>query len=68
MKDKRFNCYDCIYGSDKCENKDSDQYDKFLIDIQKCNLVGEIGNSLVCRDDNTSRHSAIRTFRIDVDV
>lgn len=48
MKDKRFNCYDCMYASDKCKKRDSDQYNKFLEDIEKCSFVGEVDNSLGC--------------------
>jgi hypothetical protein len=44
--DKKWSCYDCMWSSDKCKNKDSDQYNKFLMDIEKCNLTGEVDNSL----------------------
>ena len=48
MEDKQFNCYDCMYSSDKCKKRDCDQYDKFLKDINKCNFVGEVDNSPGC--------------------
>ncbi|TCO69526.1 hypothetical protein [Marinisporobacter balticus] len=55
--DKKFNCYDCIWATDKCKMSGSDQYNKFLKDIEKCNFVGEVDNSLGCSfnklsDDN----------------
>lgn len=46
---KKFtNCYDCIWATDKCKNRESNQYDKFLHDIKKCNFVGEVDNSIGC--------------------
>lgn len=45
MKEK-WSCYDCMWASDKCKNKDSDKYDKFLQNIEKCNLTGDVDNSL----------------------
>ena len=45
---KIWSCYDCIWSTDKCKNKDSDQYDKFLQYVEKCNLTGECDNSLGC--------------------
>lgn len=48
MKDKIWSCYDCLYATDKCKNKDSNQYDKFLQDIERCNLTGIVDNSLGC--------------------
>lgn len=47
-KDKDFNCYDCIWGTDKCKNEGSDQYNRFLKDIENCNIVGEVDNSIGC--------------------
>ena len=44
----KWSCYDCIYHTDKCKNHDSDQYDKFLQDIEQCNLTGNVDNSLGC--------------------
>lgn len=45
---KKWSCYDCMYATDKCKNKGSNQYDKFLNNIDKCNLTGECDNSLGC--------------------
>lgn len=45
MKEK-WSCYDCTWAGVKCRNKDSDQYDKFLQDIKKCNFTGLVDNSL----------------------
>lgn len=45
LKDK-WSCYDCIWSTDKCKNKYSDQYDNFLLDIEECNLTGEVDNTL----------------------
>ena len=41
-----YSCYDCIWSTDKCKNNKSDQYNKFLSDITKCNLTGEVDNTL----------------------
>ena len=48
MKKIEFNCYDCMHSSDKCKNRFSDQYDKFLKDIEKCCFVGKVDNSIGC--------------------
>jgi len=47
MKEK-WSCYDCMWSTDKCKRKESDQYDKFLNYIEKCNFTGECDNSLGC--------------------
>lgn len=47
MKEK-WSCYDCMWATDKCKNKESNQYDKFLQCIDKCNLTGECDNTLGC--------------------
>lgn len=47
MKEK-WSCYDCMWSTDKCKNKSCDQYDKFLIDIHRCNFTGKVDNSLGC--------------------
>lgn len=46
MKIEKWSCYDCMWASDKCKNKDSDQYNKFLQNIKKCKLTGECDNTL----------------------
>lgn len=48
MVNKKWSCYDCIWATDKCKNKDSDQYNKFLQYIEKCNFTGTVDNSLGC--------------------
>ena len=48
MAKKKWSCYDCMWSSDKCKNKDSDQYNKFLQFIKKCRLTGECDNTLEC--------------------
>lgn len=48
QKSKKWSCYDCLHASDKCKNNDSDQYDKFLQDIERCSLTGLTDNSLGC--------------------
>ncbi|WP_157833845.1 hypothetical protein [Ruminiclostridium josui] len=53
MKPK-WSCYDCMWASDKCKNKDSDQYEKFLKDIDKCSLTGDCDNTLGCSWRNLS--------------
>jgi len=47
MKEK-WSCYDCMWATDKFKNKDSDQYNKFLNYIEKCNFTGKVDNSLGC--------------------
>ena len=42
----KLSCYDCICATDKCKDEDSDQYNKFLQYIEKCNFMGEVDNSL----------------------
>ena len=37
-----------MWATDKCKNKDSDQYDEFLQYIDKCNLTGVVDNTLGC--------------------
>jgi len=44
----KWSCYDCIWSNDKCKNSDSEQYNQFLQNIEKCNLTGEVDNSLGC--------------------
>ena len=44
----KWSCYDCIWATDKCKNNDSDQYDQFLQNIEKCKFTGEVDNSLGC--------------------
>lgn len=46
MKIEKWSCYDCMWASDKCKNTDSDQYNKFLQNIEKCKLTGECDNTL----------------------
>ncbi|EPY6492377.1 hypothetical protein FDB91_05890 [Clostridium sporogenes] len=48
MCKEKWSCYDCIWSSDKCKNEDSNQYNKFLYDIKKCNITGKCDNSLGC--------------------
>ncbi|WP_195966817.1 hypothetical protein [Clostridium sp. 1001283B150210_160208_E6] len=45
---RNFNCYDCIWATDKCKNTDSDQYNKFLNNISKCSCVGVVDNTIGC--------------------
>lgn len=45
---RKFNCYDCIWATDKCKNTDSDQYNKFLNNISKCSCVGVVDNTIGC--------------------
>lgn len=40
-------CYECSYSSDKCKNKQSREYDKYLEDIKECNLFGKLDNSVI---------------------
>jgi len=47
MKEK-WSCYDCMWATDKCKNKDNGQYDKFLNYIENCDYTGEVDNSLGC--------------------
>ena len=44
----KWSCYDCMWATDKCKNSKSNQYNKFLVDIEKCNLTGECDNTLGC--------------------
>ncbi|MBY6900435.1 hypothetical protein [Clostridium botulinum] len=45
---EKWSCYDCIWATDKCKNKDSINYNKFLHNIEKCNFTGECDNLLGC--------------------
>lgn len=42
----KWSCYDCMWSSDKCKNKKSGQYNKFLQDIERCSLAGQCDNTL----------------------
>lgn len=44
--EEKWSCYDCGWSTDKCKNKDSSEYDNFLLDIKKCNLTGDVDNTL----------------------
>ncbi|HBJ2613315.1 TPA: hypothetical protein LA742_001775 [Clostridium botulinum] len=45
---EKWSCYDCMWATDKCKNKDSINYNKFLHNIEKCNFTGDCDNSLGC--------------------
>ena len=38
-------CYDCEWHTDKCKRNDCSQYDKYLDDIEYCEICGKLDNS-----------------------
>ena len=40
-----FSCYDCEWHTDKCKRNDCSQYDKFIEDIEFCEIYGQLDNS-----------------------
>lgn len=38
-------CYDCEWHTDKCKRNDCSQYDKYLDDIEYCEIYGKLDNS-----------------------
>jgi len=38
---KDFNCYDCMWSSDRCKNPEADNYDNFLETIHGCEIINK---------------------------